>query len=195
MKKAILSTMASQPNTSPMQTKTISSGPPPSVRTKSRESLPRPRRSLTPAATTNGNGKGEDHFDGAQVLSALTSLKKGDFAVRLPLAWTGVAGKVADTFNDLAELMAHSTEELSRISRVVGYDGAKPPGVVSLRKELDKSKTENIKAGLGGDYAAPNSTNYLLTERPSDEPPAVPMLTQLPDDGEEMAKFLSRQYP
>ncbi len=82
-----------------------------------------------------------------------------------------------------------------RISRVVGYDGTKPPGVVSLASELDKSKTENIKAGLGGDYAAPTSTNYLLTERPEDEPPAVPMLTQLPDDGEEMAKFLSRQFP
>src|SRR5262245_50141707 len=33
------------------------------------------------------------------LLSALTALKKGQSDVRLPLDWTGVAGKVADAFN------------------------------------------------------------------------------------------------
>jgi len=57
------------------------------------------------------------------VLAALEALKKGNFSTRLPVAWTGIAGKVADSFNGVAELMSNSTEELSRISRVVGKEG------------------------------------------------------------------------
>ena len=62
-------------------------------------------------------------LDPEQVLSALMALKRGAFEVRLPVAWTGIAGKVADTFNDVAEMMSQSTDELSRISRVVGHQG------------------------------------------------------------------------
>src|SRR5580765_6447509 len=59
-------------------------------------------------------------LDAEQVLGALIGLKKGVFGTRLPLGWTGIAGKVADTFNEVAEMMSHSTDELSRISRLVG---------------------------------------------------------------------------
>jgi HAMP domain-containing protein/signal transduction histidine kinase/CheY-like chemotaxis protein len=65
----------------------------------------------------------EDQLDVEKVLAALEALKKGDFSTRLPVAWTGIAGKVADSFNGVAELMSNSTEELSRISRVVGKEG------------------------------------------------------------------------
>jgi HAMP domain-containing protein/signal transduction histidine kinase/CheY-like chemotaxis protein len=58
-----------------------------------------------------------------EILRALTALKKGHFTERLPLHWAGVSGKIADVFNELAELMEHSTQELSRISRVVGREG------------------------------------------------------------------------
>ncbi|HVV72106.1 MAG TPA: HAMP domain-containing protein, partial [Verrucomicrobiae bacterium] len=51
------------------------------------------------------------------------ALKQGDFGARLPVSWTGIAGKVADTFNHVAEMMQLSTSELSRISRVVGKEG------------------------------------------------------------------------
>ena len=43
-------------------------------------------------------------LDATAILTALTALKKGDFSVRLPVDWTGVAGKVADAFNDVIEL-------------------------------------------------------------------------------------------
>src|SRR5690348_18380588 len=39
-------------------------------------------------------GTSEPTFDTQRVLSALISLKKGDFDVRLPVGWTGIAGKV-----------------------------------------------------------------------------------------------------
>ncbi len=68
-----------------------------------------------------GNGTSEGHLN--EILRSLTALKKGHFADRLPLHWAGVEGKIADVFNQLAELMEHSTQDLSRISRVVGREG------------------------------------------------------------------------
>ncbi|EEF60017.1 HAMP domain-containing protein [Pedosphaera parvula] len=65
----------------------------------------------------------KDDLDTKSVLAALNALKKGDFTARLPVEWTGLAGKVADTFNDLAEIMDRSTHDLSRISHVVGKEG------------------------------------------------------------------------
>jgi HAMP domain-containing protein/signal transduction histidine kinase/DNA-binding response OmpR family regulator len=60
---------------------------------------------------------------GQTLLSALTSLKKGDFTARLPIEWTGMAGKVADTFNEVVELNERMAKELARLSRVVGKEG------------------------------------------------------------------------
>ena len=57
------------------------------------------------------------------LLTALIALKKGDFSIRLPVEWTGVAGKVADTFNEVVELNQRMAQELDRLSRVVGKEG------------------------------------------------------------------------
>src|ERR671914_164620 len=56
-------------------------------------------------------------------LTALNALKRGDASARLPLEWTGLAGKVAETFNDVVDLNARMAEELARLSRVVGKEG------------------------------------------------------------------------
>ena len=53
----------------------------------------------------------------------LTALKKGDFSVRLPVSWEGLAGKVADAFNEVIELNERMAGELARLSRVVGKEG------------------------------------------------------------------------
>ena len=65
----------------------------------------------------------ETEFPAEQVLAALKALRRGDFDARLAGAWTGRAGQVADTFNEIAVLLARSTEDLSRVSRVVGQEG------------------------------------------------------------------------
>src|SRR5436190_5877958 len=57
------------------------------------------------------------------LLGALTALKKGQADVRLPLDWTGVAGKVADAFNAVVELNERMAQELGRLRRVVGKEG------------------------------------------------------------------------
>ncbi|HEY7154741.1 MAG TPA: HAMP domain-containing protein, partial [Gemmataceae bacterium] len=62
-------------------------------------------------------------LDTTALLSALTALKKGDFSVRLPMDWTGLSGKVADTFNDVVERNQRMARELDRLSRVVGKEG------------------------------------------------------------------------
>src|SRR5436853_2547182 len=62
-------------------------------------------------------------IDATVLLTALTALKKGDFSVRLPLEWTGLAGKIADTFNEVIELNERMANELDRLGRVVGKEG------------------------------------------------------------------------
>jgi HAMP domain-containing protein/signal transduction histidine kinase/DNA-binding response OmpR family regulator len=62
-------------------------------------------------------------LDTSAVLSALHTLKRGDFSIRLPVDWTGIAGRVADAFNDVVELNQRMAHELDRISRVVGKEG------------------------------------------------------------------------
>jgi HAMP domain-containing protein len=82
-----------------------------------------PKRVSTPPNGGPSKPMHEKVLNAEQVLSALLALKQGKFDVRLPGVWTGISGKVADTFNDVAEMMAQSTSELSRISRVVGNEG------------------------------------------------------------------------
>ncbi len=42
-----------------------------------------------------------DAIDVKVLLSVLAQVKGGDFTARMPLEWTGVAGKVADGLNDV----------------------------------------------------------------------------------------------
>jgi len=58
-----------------------------------------------------------------ELLTALLAFKRGDFSARLPEDWTGVAGKIADTFNDVIAKNERMTHELERIGRVVGKEG------------------------------------------------------------------------
>ena len=57
------------------------------------------------------------------LLTALTAVKKGTPGVRLPVEWTGVAGKVSDAFNEVMEMNERMASELGRLSRIVGKDG------------------------------------------------------------------------
>src|SRR6202158_2616497 len=57
------------------------------------------------------------------ILSSLQTMRDGDFSVRLPGSWTGVAGKVADTFNSIVSANQQMAQELKRVGRVVGKEG------------------------------------------------------------------------
>src|SRR3954468_3446616 len=72
----------------------------------------------------NGRSKGsDDQVDLTAILTSLQSMRDGDFSVRLPGTWVGLAGKVADTFNDIVSANQHMAEELKRLGQVVGKQG------------------------------------------------------------------------
>jgi len=71
----------------------------------------------------NGHNGGDEAINTTILLNALTALKNGDFSFRLPVEWTGTAGKIADTFNEVVERNDRMAHELERISRVVGKEG------------------------------------------------------------------------
>jgi len=54
---------------------------------------------------------------------ALQTMRDGDFSVRLPGAWVGVEGKIADTFNDIVASNQQMAHELRRVGQVVGKEG------------------------------------------------------------------------
>ena len=57
------------------------------------------------------------------ILASLRAMRDGDFSARLPGHWTGLAGKVADTFNDIAATNQQMARELKRVGQVVGKEG------------------------------------------------------------------------
>src|SRR5207237_1798033 len=62
-------------------------------------------------------------LDKTTLLAALAAFKKGDFSVRLPTDLDSMDGKIADAFNDVIELNQRLSQELERLSRVVGKEG------------------------------------------------------------------------
>src|SRR5688572_3208726 len=57
------------------------------------------------------------------LLQALQAMRDGDFDVRMPSDWTGVSGKIADTFNEIVAANAHLAKELDRVGQSVGKKG------------------------------------------------------------------------
>ena len=57
------------------------------------------------------------------ILASLQTMRDGDFSVRLPGSWTGITGKIADTFNEIVANNQQMAEELNRIGQVVGKQG------------------------------------------------------------------------
>jgi signal transduction histidine kinase/HAMP domain-containing protein len=64
-----------------------------------------------------------DAIDVKILLSVLAQVKGGDFTARMPLEWTGVAGKAADGLNEVIIANQALAAELARVSRVVGKQG------------------------------------------------------------------------
>ena len=69
------------------------------------------------AHTTTG---GLDH---RHILSALRAFKRGDFTIRMREDLAGVDGQIADTFNELVELVKTIRDEASEVSSAVGKEG------------------------------------------------------------------------
>jgi HAMP domain-containing protein/CheY-like chemotaxis protein/GAF domain-containing protein len=94
--------------------------------------------STTPPSRKSGNGNGNGTRksgakngsavapatdDLALILASLQTMRKGDFSVRLPVAWTGIQGKIADAFNDIVAANGQMAAELTRVGQAVGKEG------------------------------------------------------------------------
>ena len=93
-----------------------------------------------------------------QLLLALQQMRAGDFSVRLPGDWSGMDGKIADTFNDIVAANQKIAGELKRVGQVVGREGK-----TRERAKFDESK------GSWGEMEA--SVNTLIDDllRPTTE--------------------------
>jgi HAMP domain-containing protein/CheY-like chemotaxis protein/signal transduction histidine kinase len=57
------------------------------------------------------------------ILDSLRTMRDGDFSIRLPGSWVGLAGKIADTFNEIVAVNQQMAVELKRVGQVVGKEG------------------------------------------------------------------------
>jgi HAMP domain-containing protein/CheY-like chemotaxis protein len=92
-----------------------------------------------------------DNLDLKQLLRTLSAVKKGDFSARMPIDQTGMAGKIADTLNDIIEQNERLAAELQRIGNVVGKEG----------KITERASLGNVR---GGWSACVDSVNTLITD-------------------------------
>jgi HAMP domain-containing protein len=76
------------------------------------------------AARENGDQNGfgaESHW--RQILTAMIAFRDGNFSVRLPADWDGVAGRIAEAFNETIDHEDRITTEVTRLSKTVGKEG------------------------------------------------------------------------
>ena len=75
------------------------------------------------SSKTDAESAGESIAGSSELLKALIAMRDGDFTVRLPSDWTGLNGKIADTFNDIVAATGRIASELERVGQVVGKHG------------------------------------------------------------------------
>ncbi len=87
---------------------------------------------LMAASAGSAVGEGSKHVapnggsvspDLSVILGALQTMREGDFSVRLPGYWTGMHGKIADTFNEIVATNQQMARELTRVGKAVGKEG------------------------------------------------------------------------
>ncbi|HKX58281.1 MAG TPA: HAMP domain-containing protein, partial [Steroidobacteraceae bacterium] len=64
-----------------------------------------------------------EELDLRDLLRALQAMRDGDFSVRLPGHQVGMAGKIADTFNEIVSSAERLAQELERSGQIVGREG------------------------------------------------------------------------
>src|ERR1017187_6902069 len=98
-----------------------------------------------------------DSLDTSTLLKTLIAFKDGDFSVRLPVDQTGVAGKIADTLNEIFKLNERMAAEFSRISSAVGKEGKINPRASLGAASGDWSECLDSVNGLIGDLVQPST--------------------------------------
>jgi HAMP domain-containing protein/CheY-like chemotaxis protein/signal transduction histidine kinase len=107
-----------------------------------------------PDAAVNPGASPEQY----ELLNALQAMRVGDFSVRMPGSHVGLAGKIADTFNEIVAANERMAQQLERVGQVVGRDG-------KIRQRV----SFGLSSGAWGEME--NSINTLIDDllRPTAE--------------------------
>ena len=78
---------------------------------------------VAPGEPAHVNGNGAETVSAADLhnfLHALQAVRVGDFSVRMAGDHVGLAGKIADTFNEIVAANQRMARQLERVGQVVG---------------------------------------------------------------------------
>jgi len=92
-----------------------------------------------------------ESLDRRSLVTALRSLRRGDFTVRLPEDRDGVDSEIAALFNEVVSLNQDMTREFERLSQVVGKEGK-------------IGQRGRVKSATGGWETAIRSVNELIED-------------------------------
>src|SRR5436305_11319753 len=79
-------------------------------------------RKRKPAANGKANGA-DPEINLQELLGSLQAMKAGDFSVRMRSDQLGMAGKIADAFNDIAATNQRMADQLEKVGEQVGRQG------------------------------------------------------------------------
>jgi HAMP domain-containing protein/signal transduction histidine kinase/DNA-binding response OmpR family regulator len=96
-------------------------------------------------------------LDTDALLSVLAAFKAGDFSARLPEHWTGVAGKIADSLNEIIARNQRFSNELARLRQVVGKEGRINQRIASSGSDGGWADSIHSVNDLVGDLVRPTS--------------------------------------
>src|SRR5690606_5447133 len=116
-----------------------------------------PRGAIGSPPGSSSLREAETELNPAVLLAALQSMRNGDFSVRLPGDWTGIAGKIADTFNDVVTANDHMALELHRVSEAVGRPGRRRQRVRGERRVGSWGAMEPSLNGMVDDLLWPTN--------------------------------------
>ena len=78
---------------------------------------------LSPEALHAATANAAANIAMEEFLQGLRAMQAGDFSARLPANQTGLAAKIADTFNEIIATNERMAEQLERVGEVVGKQG------------------------------------------------------------------------
>src|SRR5271169_3345098 len=81
---------------------------------------PKSKRTRSDASDRERNAS-QKHLRG--LLQALQAVRGGDFSARLPTDEVGLAGKIADAFNDIVSANERMAQQLEQVGETVGREG------------------------------------------------------------------------
>ncbi len=93
-----------------------------------------------------------------QLLSAMQDINAGDFSVQLPLNWDGIAGKLAQSFNEIVAANRHMCHDLQHVGQKVGREGQTRQRMAPANRQGAWTLMEQSVNGLIDDLVRPVET-------------------------------------